>query len=96
MALDADSKIFVVYVAIREEEEMLVYFEQQAQIKAEAHINTQGQSVAQVEALLFDQAFIEVPAEYSNYSNVFSAKNTVELPENTRMNEYVIKLEKDK
>ena len=35
-------------------------------------------------------------AEYSDYSNVFSTKNAAEFPKNTEMNEYVIKLEKDK
>ena len=35
-------------------------------------------------------------AEYSNYSNVFSAKNAVELPENTKINERAIKLEEGK
>ena len=31
--------------------------------------------------------------EYSDYNNVFSAENVIKLPENTRMNEYAIKLE---
>ena len=35
-------------------------------------------------------------AEYSNYSNVFSAENATELPENTRINEYAIELEENK
>ena len=35
-------------------------------------------------------------AEYSNYSNVFSAENIAELPENTGINEYAIKLEESK
>ena len=51
---------------------------------------------AQIGALLFDKTFTEVPAEYSDYSNVFSAENVVELPENTGMNEHAIKLEKGK
>ena len=50
---------------------------------------------AQVGALLFDKAFIEVLAEYSNYSNVFSIENAVKLLENTKINKYAIKLEKD-
>ena len=50
----------------------------------------------QVEALLFNKALIEVPAEYSDYSNVFSVENTAELPQNTRINEHTIKLKKDK
>ena len=34
--------------------------------------------------------------KYSNYSNIFSAKNTAELLEYTRINDHAIKLEKDK
>ena len=34
--------------------------------------------------------------EYSNYSNVFSAKNVAKLPENTGMNKHAIELEKSK
>ena len=51
---------------------------------------------AQVEALLFDKALIKVPAEYSNYSNVFLAKNAIELPKNIRINEHIIELKKGK
>ena len=80
MALDIDSKTFVVYVTIGKQEEILVHSEKQAQIGA----------------LLFNKAFTEVLAEYSDYSNVFSAKNAVKLLENTRINEHVIKLEKGK
>ena len=38
----------------------------------------------------------EVPAECSNYSNVFSAENAAELPKNTGINEYAIKFEENK
>ena len=79
-ALDVNSKMFVVHVVIWEREEMPVYFERQAQVGA----------------LLFDEALTEVPVEYSNYSNVFSAENIAKLPENTRMNEHAIELEKGK
>ena len=75
-ALDVDSKTFVVYVAIWEQEEMSVHSEKQAQVRA----------------LLFDEALTEVPAEYSNYSNVFLVENVAELPENTGINEHAIKL----
>ena len=51
---------------------------------------------AQVGALLFDKAATEVPVEYSNYSDVFSAENAAELPENTGMNEHAIELEEGK
>ena len=83
-ALDADSKTFVVHVAIQERERMPVYSERQAQIEA------------QVGVLLFNKASIEVPAEYSDYSVVFSTEHAAELPENTGMNEHAIKLEEGK
>ena len=70
----------MVHVAFREQEEMPVHSERQAQ----------------VEALLFNKAPTEVPAEYSDYSDVFSAEHAAELPENTGMNEHAIKLEEDK
>ena len=67
---------------------MPVYFKKQAQIKA--------QSRAQFKALLFNKVFTEVSAEYSDYNNVFSIENIVKLLENTRINEYAIKLKEDK
>ena len=78
--LDADSKTFVVYMAIWKREKMLVHSGKKAQIGA----------------LLFDKAFTEISAEYSNHSNVFLAQNGAELPENTVVNEHAIKLEKGK
>ena len=51
---------------------------------------------AQDGALLFDKAFTKVSAEYSNYNNVFSAKNAAELLENTKINEYAIELKESK
>ena len=81
MALDRDSKTFVIHVAIREQEEMPVHFKKQAE------------NGAQVGALIFDKAPIEVLAEYFNYSNIFSAENITKLLENTRMNKHAIELE---
>ena len=83
-ALDANSKTFVMHVAIREQEKMPVHSKRQAQIEA------------QVGALLFNEALTEVPAEYSDYSNVFLAEHAARLLENTRMNEYAIELEEGK
>ena len=54
------------------------------------------QSKTQVGSLLFDQTFIEVLAKYSNYNNVFSIENAAEFLKNTKINKYVIKLEKNK
>ena len=60
------------------------------------HSKKQAQIKAQVGALLFNEASTEVPAEYSDYSDIFSAEYAAELLENTRMNEYAIKLEEGK
>ena len=65
-------------MAIQKREKMPVHSEKQTKVGA----------------LLFDKAPIEVPAEYSDYSNVFSAKNVAKLPEYTKMNNHAIELEK--
>ena len=86
MALDVNNKMFVIHVAIQEEEKMLMHLKKLAQI----------QDKAQVRALLFDKATIEIPAEYSNYSSIFLAENAAKLLKNTGINEHAIKLEKGK
>ena len=86
--MNADSEIFVMHVTFQKRKEIFVDPGRKTQIKA--------QGGAQVRALLFDKAPTEIMAEYSDYSNVFSAKNTTELPENTGMNEHAIELEEDK
>ena len=63
---------------------MPVYSERQAHIKA------------QVGALLFNKIPIEIPAKYSDDSDVFSAEYVVKLLKNTGMNEHAIKLKKSK
>ena len=78
--LDIDSETFVVYVAIWEQKEMPLHSKKQFQVRT----------------LLFNKAFTKIPAEYSDYSNVFSAENAAELPENTGINEHAIELEKGK
>ena len=90
--LDADSETFVMHAAIREREKMVIDPDKKAQIE----VQSGAQSKVQVKTLLFDKAPTEVPAEYSIYSDVFSAKNAAKLPENTKMNEHAIKLEEDK
>ena len=70
----------MVHVAIRKHKEMPIHSKKQAQVGAP----------------LFDKAPTEILTEYSDYSNVFSAENVVEFPENTRINEHAIKLEESK
>ena len=85
-------------VAIREQEEITIDLGKKAQIQAqtEAQSGAQIQDEAQVGALLFDETLTEVPAEYSDYNDVFSAENAAEFPENTGMNEHAIELEESK
>ena len=70
----------MIHVAIKKREEMPVNSKKQAEIRA----------------LLFDKALTEIPAEYSDYSNIFSAENAVKILKNTGINEHAIKLGKDK
>ena len=51
---------------------------------------------AQIGALIFNKAPTEIPAEYSDYGNVFLAENMAKLLEITIINEHAIKLEEDK
>ena len=86
--LNANSETFVVHVAIRKQEEMAMDLDRKAKIDA--------QSRAHVGALIFDEAPTKVSAEYSDYNNVFSAENAVELTENIGINEHAIKLKEGK
>ena len=61
---------------------MYVYSEKQAQV--------------QFKALILNDTLTEIPAKYSNHSNVFLAENAVEFSENIGMNEHAIKLEENK
>ena len=51
---------------------------------------------AQIGTLIFDEAPTVILAEYSDYSNVFSAEYMAELPEYIGINDYAIKLEEAK
>ena len=90
--LDADSKTFVVHVAIQEREKIAMDPDRKTQIKAQSG----AQSGVQVGTLIFNEALTKVPAEYSDYSNIFLAENVAELPENTGINKHAIKLEESK
>ena len=90
--MNANSETFVVHVAIQECEKMVLDLAKKAQIKAQSG----AQSRAQVEALIFNKSPTEVPAKYSDYSNVFSVENATELSEYTRINDHAIELEEGK
>ena len=55
-----------------------------------------GGEAIQIAALNQKEAPTEVPAKYSDFSNVFSAKEALILPEQTEFNEHAIKLEEGK
>lgn len=50
----------------------------------------------QIKAIIFDKALIIILIEYSNYSNIFSAKIIEKFSRYTRINDHIIELEKDK
>ena len=78
--LNVNNKTFVIYMTIQEQEKIPIHSTKQAQVKA----------------ILFNKAFIKVPVEYFDYSNVFLAENAVELLENIRIKEHAIDLEEYK
>ena len=46
--------------------------------------------------LLFDKVLTIVLAKYSNYKNIFLAKNVIKFPKYIKINNYTIKRKKDK
>ena len=90
--MDADSKTFVIHVAISERKEIVMDPVKKAQIK----VQSGAQSKAQIGTLIFNKVSTKVLAEYSDCSNVFSAENVTKLLENTRINEYTIKQKENK
>ena len=81
-ALNKNSETFMVYVATLEAplSGMTIHPAQKAHIAA----------------LKQDEAPIKVPAKYSNFSDIFSEKKALVLPERTDLNEHAIELEGDK
>ena len=82
LALNEESKTFVVYVAALEVflTEMIIYPSKKTQIAA----------------LKQDEVFTKVLSKYINYADVFSFNFVMKLPENTGINKHAIKLEKGK
>ena len=86
--LDANSKMFIVYVAIWEQKKISIYSKRQNQIET--------QNKAQLGALLFDKTPTKILAKYFDYSNIFLAKNAIEFLENIKINKHTLKLKKNK
>ena len=55
-----------------------------AQIKAQ----NKAQGKTQIETLIFNKTPTKILAEYSNYNNVFLAKNIAEFSEHIEINNY--------
>ena len=89
-ALDENSETFVIHVAALEASlsTMTIHPSRAAQIF--------DSDPVQVAALKQDEAPTKVPTKYSNFSDVFSKKETLVVPERTDLNEHAIKLEDDK
>ena len=51
---------------------------------------------AQIAALRQDEAFTEVEAKYSDFSDVFSTEEVLVLPKQTEFNQHTIELERSK
>ena len=89
-ALDAESETFVVHVAALEAPlaGMPIHSSQTAQVD--------GGEPIQIAALNLKEAFTKVLAEYSDFSDVFWAKEALMLPEQIELNEHAIELEEGK
>ena len=89
-ALDENFETFVVHIAALEAplSGMTIYLSQAAQIL--------DNNSMQVATLKQDEALTEVPAKYSDFSDVFSEKEALVLPGRTDLNEHAIKLKGDK
>ena len=81
-AVDENSETYVIYVATLEAPLSGIMI----------HLSQKAQSAT----LKQDEALIKVPAEYSDFSEVFSKKEAFVLSERTDLNEHAIKLEGNK
>ena len=76
MALDEISKTFVVHVASL----------------SSTPLNVHPSRRPQISGLIVEEALIKVPAEYSDFANVFSPDLASKLFKHTKINDYAIKL----
>lgn len=80
IALDNNFETFVIYVAIMKASKMTIHLFQ----------------IAQVAFLQVDKAFTKISFKYLDYTNVFSTNLAMELPKYNGMNDYAIKMVKNK
>lgn len=69
--LDVNSKIFIIYLIIKKQEEITIYFYKKTQIKVLGKAKVVFENKVYVKALLFNKFFINICSKYSNYSNIF-------------------------
>ena len=75
---------------------MAINFIKKVQIKAQVKTQIKTQVKAQIKTLLFNKTPTTILVEYSNYSNVFIIENISKFPKYFGINNYAIKLEKNK
>ena len=68
VALDINSKLFVVYIIIKKQKEIIIYSNQKTQIKIQNQTKTYNKSL--VRALLFDKVFKIVLIKYFDYNYI--------------------------
>lgn len=88
MALNKNFDFFLIYVPVLKIPEMTIYFRKIAQITSD--------NLILVATLESNKTFTKISAKYANYSDVFLFDLAIELSENSSINKYTIKLEKEK
>lgn len=84
MALNKNSEIFVIYIAgLEAPTTMFIYL---------LRIFLVQNSESTLATLQWNKIPFKIPAKYSDYADIFSTDLTMELLDNTGMNEYIIKL----
>lgn len=76
-ALDKDNKTFIVYMAF---------------LASRSKTSVHPSWATQIALLIADEAPVTVPAEYSDFAEVFSSESAAELPKYTKINDHPIKL----
>lgn len=67
-----------------------------ATLKIPATMLIYPSQIAQIAALLWDNAPTKIPAKYANYANIFSFDLAIKISENTGINKYAIEVVKGK
>lgn len=82
--LDVKSKTFMIYVTIKKQKKITIYFDKKAQIKTQN--KGKAQNIAQIAVLLFDKAFIAILIEYFYFNNIFCYRKCNKTSKNFQNN----------